>query len=30
MNCPIILGKAAWSYITFIYISLRRSCPCGC
>ena len=27
MNCPIILGKAAWSYITFIYIFFAAVLP---
>ena len=27
MNCPIVLGKAAWSYITFIYIFFAAVLP---
>ena len=27
MNCPIILGKAAWSYITFVYIFFAAVLP---
>ena len=27
INCPIILGKAAWSYITFIYIFFAAVLP---
>ena len=27
MNCPIVLGKAAWSYITFVYIFFAAVLP---
>ena len=27
MNCPLILGKAAWSYITFVYIFFAAVLP---
>ena len=27
MNCPLIFGKAAWSYITFIYIFFAAVLP---
>ncbi len=27
MNCPLIFGKAAWSYITFVYIFFAAVLP---
>lgn len=29
MMAPITAGKEAWTYITFIYIFLQQSFPCG-
>ena len=29
MNCPLIFGKAAWSYITFVYIFFAAVLPMG-
>ena len=29
MNCPLIFGKATWSYITFVYIFFAPFSRCG-